>query len=217
MYGIAGVIRLAAANLQALEFVGILPQHLCDRVTDSGVPHDRTVVLDVMSLMPRHCSIISSIGVPRRRCSDSRRHADSVMPCPKLPVLPIQPNSSKGRSSSSNVTVRYRLPNSVRTLSVWLGRHRAGSSPSPARCPEGARARYPVHRRAPGDTGQVPTSRPRPGASATSKSLRSRPGTGRIRSFGDGQIVLVEASTSASDLPRCLTVSFWRSGSRQLG
>ena len=47
MYGIAGVIRLAAANLQALEFVGILPQHLRDRVTDSGVPHDRTVVLDV--------------------------------------------------------------------------------------------------------------------------------------------------------------------------
>ena len=58
-----------------------------------------------ISAIPWHCSMISSSGVPRRRCREINRQASSVTPCWKLPPLPSQPKTSKGSPSSSVETV----------------------------------------------------------------------------------------------------------------
>ena len=59
-------------------------------------PSGRRLKQGCISRMPRHWSMISSSGVPRRRCSEMRRQASSVTPFWKVPPLPSQPKSFEG-------------------------------------------------------------------------------------------------------------------------
>ena len=69
-------------------------------------------------VMPRSCRVTSPVSIPARSASDTSRDTASSSAASQPPALPIVPNTSKGRPSSSRFTVTYILPCPVRTRSV---------------------------------------------------------------------------------------------------